>query len=63
MSLDTPIYSRLVAERGDIPARVRDEADRVRRQLEGVIPGSGSADASPGAAQRGSFFGTGPLSP
>ncbi|MEU6578464.1 hypothetical protein [Streptomyces sp. NPDC046805] len=34
MFQDSPIYDRLVAERGDVPAGVRREADRVRRELE-----------------------------
>ncbi|MFB9463430.1 hypothetical protein [Streptomyces cinereospinus] len=35
---ETPIFSRLVAERGDIPAQVRGEAERIRRDLARVIP-------------------------
>ncbi|MET9734439.1 hypothetical protein ABZZ79_28530 [Streptomyces sp. NPDC006458] len=38
MFLETPIYSRLVAERGDIPAQVSGEADRLMRELARVIP-------------------------
>jgi hypothetical protein len=34
---ETPIYSRLVAERGDIPTQVRGEADRILRELESVM--------------------------
>ncbi|CAL9666782.1 hypothetical protein SUDANB105_07284 [Streptomyces sp. enrichment culture] len=34
---ETPIYSRLIAERGDIPLQVRSEADRIRRDLEAVM--------------------------
>ncbi|MCX4791822.1 hypothetical protein OG369_38850 [Streptomyces sp. NBC_01221] len=34
---ETPIYHRLVAERGDIPAHVRGEAQRLERDLERVI--------------------------
>lgn len=37
MFQETPIYSRLVAERGDIPQQVRREADRLRRDLEQVM--------------------------
>ncbi|MGW3954706.1 hypothetical protein ACWEKM_28085 [Streptomyces sp. NPDC004752] len=37
MFQDSPIYDRLVAERGDIPARVRSEADRLRREVEAVM--------------------------
>lgn len=35
---ETPIYNRLVAERGDIPAQVRGEADRIHRHLAQVMP-------------------------
>ncbi|MER5859845.1 hypothetical protein ACFV2Z_23995 [Streptomyces sp. NPDC059688] len=35
---ETPIFNRLVAERGDVPAQVRDEANRVRDQLSRVLP-------------------------
>lgn len=38
MFQETPIYSRLVAERGDVPAQVRGEADRIRRDLARVMP-------------------------
>ncbi|MFJ3669451.1 hypothetical protein ACIPSE_23650 [Streptomyces sp. NPDC090106] len=34
MFQDSPIYDRLVAERGDIPLQVRREAERVGRELE-----------------------------
>ncbi|MFI9648348.1 hypothetical protein ACIHAA_18875 [Streptomyces sp. NPDC052040] len=37
MFQDAPIYHRLVAERGDVPARVRDAAESIRRELEGVM--------------------------
>ncbi|MET8948867.1 hypothetical protein ABZX30_36480 [Streptomyces sp. NPDC004542] len=37
MFQDSPIYDRLVAERGDIPAGVRQEAERLRRELEVVM--------------------------
>jgi hypothetical protein len=33
----TPIYDRLVAERGDIPVQVRGEADRIHRDLAQVL--------------------------
>nr|WP_078957509.1 hypothetical protein [Streptomyces glaucescens] len=32
------IFSRLVAERGDVPAQVRGEAERIRRDLARVLP-------------------------
>ncbi|MEU1306955.1 hypothetical protein [Streptomyces shenzhenensis] len=38
MFQDSPIYDRLVAERGDVPAGVRREADRLRREVEAVMP-------------------------
>ncbi|MFI5675337.1 hypothetical protein [Streptomyces cellulosae] len=34
MFQDSPIYDRLVAERGDVPAQTRREAERVTRELE-----------------------------
>jgi hypothetical protein len=34
---DSPIYDRLIAERGDIPLQVRREAERVSRDLEFVL--------------------------
>ncbi|MEU3986271.1 hypothetical protein AB0F77_40500 [Streptomyces sp. NPDC026672] len=37
MFQDSPIYDRLVAERGDIPAGVRREADRLLREVEMVM--------------------------
>ncbi|MCX4538977.1 hypothetical protein OHA79_44760 (plasmid) [Streptomyces sp. NBC_00841] len=38
MFQETPIYTRLVAEQGDVPAQVRGEAQRVLRDLERVMP-------------------------
>ncbi|MFD4953455.1 hypothetical protein [Streptomyces sp. NPDC058451] len=38
MLQETPIYSRLIIERGDIPAQVRGEADRIHRHLAQVLP-------------------------
>ncbi|MGW7200394.1 hypothetical protein [Streptomyces chryseus] len=37
MSQETPIYSRLVAERGDIPAQVRHAAERIHRDMARVL--------------------------
>ncbi|MFF7333863.1 hypothetical protein [Streptomyces sp. NPDC008150] len=37
MFQDSPIYDRLVAECGDVPAQVRREAERVSRELELVL--------------------------
>ncbi|MEU0912632.1 hypothetical protein ACH4KU_25705 [Streptomyces althioticus] len=47
MFQDSPIYDRLIAECGDVPAQVRREAERVNRELESVMrplqsPGYGS---------------------
>ncbi|MEU1203411.1 hypothetical protein ABZ446_45445 [Streptomyces sp. NPDC005813] len=38
MFQEAPIYRQLITERGDIPAQVRDEADRIRRDLQRVMP-------------------------
>ncbi|MFH9011076.1 hypothetical protein ACH4C6_06830 [Streptomyces sp. NPDC017943] len=37
MFQDSPIYDRLIAERGDVPGQVRREAERVSRELELVM--------------------------
>ncbi|MFF9496532.1 hypothetical protein [Streptomyces flaveolus] len=37
MFQQTPVYDRLVAERGDIPVQVRGEADRIHRDLAHVL--------------------------
>ncbi|MER7405904.1 hypothetical protein ABT373_26295 [Streptomyces sp. NPDC000070] len=37
MFQDSPIYDRLIAECGDVPAQVRREAERVSRELELVM--------------------------
>ena len=37
MFQDSPIYDRLIAERGDVPTQVRREAERVSRELELVM--------------------------
>jgi hypothetical protein len=37
MFKDAPIYHQLVAERGDVPARVRDAASNIRRELDQVM--------------------------
>ncbi|WSI83236.1 hypothetical protein OG516_01270 [Streptomyces murinus] len=39
MFQDAPIYHQLVAERGDVPARVRDAATSILRELEHVMGG------------------------
>ncbi|MFB7334574.1 hypothetical protein FNH09_13320 [Streptomyces adustus] len=54
---DSPIYDRLIAERGDVPGQVRREAERVSRELEIVLrptqalgyPETASRASSPGA--------------
>lgn len=43
MFQDAPIYHQLVAERGDIPARVRDAAASIRSQLDAVMATGASA--------------------
>ncbi|MFJ6728838.1 MULTISPECIES: hypothetical protein [unclassified Streptomyces] len=45
MFQDTPIFQRLVSERGDIPTQVRGEAERIRRDLAAIIPAPASAPA------------------
>ncbi|WP_299534877.1 hypothetical protein [uncultured Streptomyces sp.] len=40
MFQETPTYSRLVSERGDVPAEVRDEAERIQRDLSRFFPAS-----------------------
>ncbi|MFK4144985.1 hypothetical protein [Streptomyces sp. NPDC004065] len=59
MFQDAPIYHQLVAERGDVPARVRDAAMNIRRELDEVMrtgraPGFFEPAANPrsGAAPR-----------
>ncbi|MGA5313291.1 hypothetical protein ACPCTK_04100 [Streptomyces pseudogriseolus] len=52
MFQDSPIYDRLIAECGDVPAQVRREAERVSRELESVMrplrsPGFGSGRDRP----------------
>jgi hypothetical protein len=42
----TPVYDRLVAERGDIPAQVRGEADRIQRDLAQVLLAAPSSQRS-----------------
>ncbi|MBV2354682.1 hypothetical protein KUM39_09945 [Streptomyces sp. J2-1] len=37
MSWNTPIFDRLVAERGDVPAQVRDQAERIHRDMAQVM--------------------------
>ncbi|GAA2236412.1 hypothetical protein [Streptomyces nogalater] len=49
MFQETPVYDRLVAERGDIPVQVRGEADRIRRDLAQVLPRP--TTSQPGASQ------------
>lgn len=38
MFQETPIFSRLVAKRGDVPAQVRGEAERIHRDLARILP-------------------------
>ncbi|MFF9035453.1 hypothetical protein ACF090_08290 [Streptomyces sp. NPDC014892] len=57
MFQETPIFSRLVDERGDIPAQVRGEAERIQRDLARVLR---QAPASPLSTPRNS---PGPTAP
>ncbi|MEU3252222.1 hypothetical protein [Streptomyces sp. NPDC006997] len=59
MFQDSPIYDRLVAERGDVPALVRSEAERVGRELELVMRPLRSPGAPPGVDRRPSAPGAG----
>lgn len=47
MFQDSPIYDRLVAERGDIPSQVRREAERVNQELEYALRPLRTPGASP----------------
>ncbi|MGC3001329.1 hypothetical protein ACPF8X_23905 [Streptomyces sp. G35A] len=48
MFQQTPVYDRLVAERGDVPVQVRGEADRIHRDLAQVLrPASASQPSAP----------------
>jgi hypothetical protein len=49
---ETPIFNRLVAERGDVPAQARGEADRVRNELAQVMPSAPWPAARPLRQQR-----------
>ncbi|WP_331732319.1 hypothetical protein OG613_47800 (plasmid) [Streptomyces sp. NBC_00015] len=60
---ETPIYSRLIAERGDMLARVRDEAASLDRLQEQVFSGSSFSGRLHDAGQQGSLFGTAPPVP
>ncbi|GGV82236.1 MULTISPECIES: hypothetical protein [Streptomyces] len=55
MFKDAPIYHQLVAERGDVPARVRDAASTIRRELDQVMrtgqPSSALQAEAPAAGQ------------
>ncbi|ULR47946.1 hypothetical protein L3078_00875 [Streptomyces deccanensis] len=57
MFQETPIFSRLVDERGDIPAQVRGEAERIQRDLARVLR---QAPASPLNTPRNSPGSTAP---
>ncbi len=48
MFQDSPIYDRLIAECGDVPAQVRREAERVSRELESVMRPLRSPGYGPG---------------
>jgi hypothetical protein len=56
---DSPIYDRLVAERGDVPSQARREAERVSRELEFAMRPLQSHGHAPGLEQRPSHPGAG----
>ncbi|MDR6979605.1 hypothetical protein J2X68_006342 [Streptomyces sp. 3330] len=51
---DTPIYHRLIIERGDVPAQVKGEAERIKRDLDRVM--SAPSSFTPGLPAQRSFF-------
>lgn len=52
MFQDSPIYDRLVAERGDVPTQARREAERVSRELEYAMRPLQSFGAPPSPEHR-----------
>ncbi|MER6168916.1 hypothetical protein [Streptomyces violaceorubidus] len=52
MFQDSPIYDRLVAERGDVPEQVRRDAERVNRELEVVMRPLRTPGHLPGVERR-----------
>ncbi|MYS70240.1 hypothetical protein, partial [Streptomyces rubrogriseus] len=52
MFQDSPIYDRLVAERGDVPEQVRRDAERVSRELEVVMRPLRAPGHLPGAERQ-----------
>ncbi|MGV9290741.1 hypothetical protein [Streptomyces sp. NPDC003719] len=46
MFQQTPVYDRLVAERGDVLVQVRGEADRIHRDLAQVLRQTSTAQPS-----------------
>ncbi|MER7057179.1 hypothetical protein [Streptomyces sp. NPDC000351] len=46
MFQQTPVYDRLVAERGDVPVQVRGEADRIHRDLAQILRQASTARPS-----------------
>ncbi|MFI6283021.1 hypothetical protein [Streptomyces sp. NPDC050988] len=60
---ETPIYSRLIAERGDIPARTREEAHRLHRLQKQIFSGSSIPGQLLDAGQQSSLSGTAPVPP
>jgi hypothetical protein len=62
---DSPIYDRLIAERGDIPTQVRREAERVSREIEFAMQpllsrGNAAAPGPPAPAWQRSALPPGP---
>lgn len=56
---DSPIYDRLVAERGDVPTQARREAERVSRELEYALRPLQSFDAAPSPDRHRAHAGAG----
>ncbi|MFJ9539649.1 hypothetical protein ACIRPX_20605 [Streptomyces sp. NPDC101225] len=52
MFQDSPIYDRLVAERGDVPTQTRREAERVSRELEYAMRPLQSFGGAPSSERR-----------
>ncbi|MFH8802058.1 hypothetical protein ACH4F6_21030 [Streptomyces sp. NPDC017936] len=50
MFQETPIYARLVTERGDVPGQVRRDAERIHQDLARVI--TAGPPSVPGPARR-----------
>ncbi|MFC3577724.1 hypothetical protein ACFOZ0_31575 [Streptomyces yaanensis] len=63
MFQDAPIYQQLIKERGDVPAQVRGEAERILRDLSRVVGPLPAAPAYPVTAQGYLSASSGPALP